>query len=248
MQFAAIMPVKAFERFGTRSKTHMALVQYLDIPEYFRFFQQRREAGDTVILDNGAYEGVRAQMGNLDYWVRRLRPSVVVLPDAPGDLARTIQHSYNYLDQYGLPYDVEGMTVLHAADGDMHAFLAAYRTCPTKWVGLSRLTRRYSIDDTWRRRWKFLRFLHDEVYWRKDLTHHCLGMLNANLDELPLINEEGANSIDSSCAIWRGLHGYSLNDPTWPNYEFHPLITEEATNWHQAELNLQEVHKACGQS
>jgi hypothetical protein len=225
----------------------MALAQYLHLPEYEKFFQERVKAGDTVILDNGAYEGQQMQPAMLNKWVRRLKPSVVVLPDKPHDLLRTVQYSMQYLEEFGLPYGTEAMMVLHAEDGRLAHFETAYNLCPTKWIGFSRLTRCYSTELKWPwHRAQFAKWLQDHSIWRSSLFHHALGMLNGNVEELKLLSSTGFDSCDSSAPVWRGLLGYSMQD-NWPNYEFQPFISDEVNNWTQADINLNEVLQACGQ-
>jgi len=54
MQFCSIMPIEAFKKVKPVSKVHMALAQYLHIPEYFKFFLDKLAHGEMVILDNGS--------------------------------------------------------------------------------------------------------------------------------------------------------------------------------------------------
>ena len=204
------------------------------------------EKGETVILDNGAYEGVQTAPFKLNQWVRELRPAVVVLPDAPGRLAQTLFKAEDYLSRFGLPTGTEGMTVLHAPDGKLEQFIMAYTLVQTKWVGFSRLTKAYSDTMKWPyHRCTFAVHLRACNYWRPELEHHALGMLNGNLHELRSLNQLGFHSCDSSAPIWRGLHGYEVNDSDWPNYELTPLVAPEVSNWEMADRNLKTVIEAC---
>lgn len=223
----------------------MALVQYLRIEEYYNFFAKKLKAGETVILDNGAYEGNQIGGALLAKWTNQLRPSVVVLPDKPGDFVQTIHNSINFLNCFFLPSHTEAMTVLHAPDGDLKAFEVAYANVQTGWVGFSRLTKRYAWGTSTRREF-FAHHLQDTKQWRPELVHHALGMLDGEVKELPGLTKAGFHSCDSSAPIWRGLHGYSLTDK-WLKYEFQPNASDEVCNWTQAEANLTEVLKACDQ-
>jgi hypothetical protein len=243
MRFAPIMPIQAFERFGEVSDCWMALVQHLHRKEYFNFFRRKVERGDTVILDNGAYEQRLTSSDRLNFWVRNLKPSVMVLPDVPGDFVKTLRHSWDYLDKYGLPKGTEGMMVLQAEDSKLRQFEVAYETCPVKWVGFSRLTKSYNPWMVWpQQRDGFATHLRQEGMWRSELKHHALGMLSGLVEELA--NLKGFESCDSSAPIWRGLLGYSMTDK-WPNYEFQVEAGPEASNWEMAEKNLSEVMEAC---
>jgi len=221
----------------------MALAQYLCNKDYFKFFYEKKQKGDTVILDNGAYEESAIHFSELARWVTELRPSVVVLPDVPGNFEKTIQRSHNYLDSFGLPHGTEGMMVLHAKDGALAHFEVAYNLCPVKWIGFSRLTKRYSGDPGYLRRVHFAKWLKEQSVWRSDLTHHALGMLNGEVAELRHLALAGFHSCDSSAPIWRGLHGYTLTDTDWPNFEFDPTGIGDPELL--AEVNLTQVLEAC---
>lgn len=248
MRFCPIMPVQAFERFGDCSNSWMALCQHLRHKEYREFFQRKLEKGDTVILDNGAYEGLSLSSGQVAQWVAEIKPTVVVLPDVPGDFVKTLRRSFDYLDRYSLPRSTEGMFVLHAENGKLKQFEVAYELCPTKWVGFSRLTKSYYLYMTWpQHRDCFASHLKIEKMWRPELKHHALGMLSGYVEELSYLANQGFESCDSSAPIWRGLLGYSMTDK-WPNYEFQVQAGPEANNWQMAEKNLTEVMEACGEN
>lgn len=215
--------------FGHRTKYHMALVQHLRNQKYYDFFAQKMEDGETVILDNGAYEGTQVRDIELATWATRLRPSVVVLPDCPHNAHDTLRRSLNYLDKYGMPN--EAMMVLHASA--VRQFEAMYSLCPTKWIGFSRLTSR---------RAEIARLLKETGQWRQNLLHHALGQ-QADFAELAKM---GFESCDSSMPIWRGLHGYSLTDH-WPNYSFTPECAPEVNNLIQAGKNLDFILEECGE-
>jgi len=254
MKFCPIIPTGAFQRFSKASDHWMALAQYLHISEYRQFFQKKLADGEVVILDNGAYEDTPMPMTQLNYWTLELKPSVLVLPDVPGKCLNTLVAAGSYLRDFGLPHGTEGMMVLHAQDGKLEHFIAAYELCPVEWVGFSRLTKSFdaelSAEVTWHdQRVAFANILRERGLWRRELKHHALGMLSGDVTELTKLSYVGFHSCDSSAPVWRGLHGYSTNDPTWPNYAFEPLAPPEANNFDLAEQNLAVVLSAChGQS
>jgi len=242
------MPINCFQKFGHLSNHHMALAQHLSIPAYLKFFQEKVQAGETVILDNGAYEGVQMAPELLHRWIMELRPTVAILPDSPGDFRKTLCKSHEFLLRHTLPRSTQGMTVLHAANGELKQFEVAYELVETEWVGFSRLTKYYEKIVPWPyHRAGFAEHLKVQGMWRSGLKHHALGMLNGCVSELKALAEQGFSSCDSSAPVWRGLHGYTLRD-AWPNYEYQPDMNESfSPQYSQAGLNLQVVLEACGQ-
>jgi len=246
MKFCPIMPISAFEKFKNSSDHWMALAQYLHLEEYLKFFQEKIEKGETVILDNGAYEGVPMQAWRLAALVKELNPTVVVLPDVPGKFAKTLVGVDDYLNRFGLPKGTAGMTVLHAPDGKRQQFETAYGMVCTEWVGFSRLTKSYGHGVQWPyHRVSFATYLHASEQWRGELKHHALGMLRGNVQELKALNGVGFHSCDSSAPIWRGMHGYEVDEVDWPDYSMEPLCAPEAANWEMAERNLAVTLEAC---
>lgn len=235
--------------FGHRTKHHMALAQYLMNKRYFEFFARKVEDKEVVILDNGTYESRRMSPVDLAVWATRLKPTVVVLPDVPGDMLRTYRDSMNYLDKFGVP--VEAMMVLHAPNGQTPLFEKLYENCPVGWVGFSKLTRYYGIDNGhlgWpEHRWSFMRHLKRHGMYRQELKHHALGMLNGDVAEMGYLAENGFESCDSSAPIWRGLHGYALEDTSWCKWAFEPECHENVNNLVQAGKNLDQVLEACNE-
>ncbi len=53
MEFAIISPVGGLNQYATRSKIHLILAQVKN-EEYRKFYRERGEKGDFLILDNGA--------------------------------------------------------------------------------------------------------------------------------------------------------------------------------------------------
>src|SRR5882672_5189483 len=79
MHFNILSPVQGLEEFATLSRHHLVLAQIKD-PAYRQFYKLRREKGDHIILDNGAWEG-NQNWAVLTEAIVFYNPNVVVLPD-----------------------------------------------------------------------------------------------------------------------------------------------------------------------
>jgi len=153
------------------------------------------------------------------------------------------------MERTRLDREVDVMKVVHAKERDLDEFVSAYIVAANQaqWIGFSRLTG--SCSSQWlhsESRAKFARHLKTFNFWNSKCIHHALGMLNGDLAELPLLANEKFFSCDSSAPVWRGMNGYKIDDPTWPNYAFEPLAAPEASNWDLANSNLKQVEEACG--
>lgn len=226
--------------FGHRTKFHMALAQHLRNQKYFDFFAQKLENGETVIMDNGAYENMKIKDVELATWATRLKPSVVVLPDCPHDARTTLMWSQRYLATYGVPN--EAMMVLHAPPGNTAQFEAVYALCDVKWIGFSKLTADYGVGGS---RAEFVQHLKNSGRYRPELIHHALGLRDNEIRELWRMKDVFF-SCDSARPIWRGLHGYPINGE-WKEYMFEPDCAPEVHNLIQAGINLDYILEECGE-
>lgn len=232
----------------------MALVQYLGYKSYFDYYKEKLSQDEKVILDNGAYEGAMGTHDELYRWVHELKPTAVVLPDQPGNYQRTLKLSENFLKKGVF---CETMYVVHT-DGKITSSVDSYKEglqLGTTWLGFSRLTQTYGLYSSyrWTRRGNFVVYLKERGLWQPRKLH-ALGMSNGAVAELKQLQKTGLDgefdtcfhSIDSSSPVWRGLHGYSLDSRSWPNYGFDPMATHfDASNWPCAKLNLEEVYLNC---
>jgi hypothetical protein len=91
MKFAVIAPIPHLQDLAVRSDYHLVLAHLcLESREYLRFYQERREAGDFLMLDNGVIEkGSPIKEIEMALVIRELKPHEVVLPDFLFDSERT---------------------------------------------------------------------------------------------------------------------------------------------------------------
>src|SRR5438477_6253945 len=131
MEFCIITPTAGLERYATLSKTHLVLAHYWDKDiAYRKFYHERKAAGDFIILDNGAYEGV-AYFEELGRIANEVRPNVLVLPDfylQPWQ--KTWHASIAWLDRFcyedWLPHETEFCYIPQSTKGDLDGFLESY--------------------------------------------------------------------------------------------------------------------------
>ena len=220
MDFCIISPTAGLNRYSTLSKTHLVLPHVND-KDYWDFYEGRREAGDRIILDNGAYEGREFNEVRYTGLLRHLKPQVAVLPDYPLEWwVKTHHASIAFLDKWAEKFpDVEWMYAPQAEEkhyGDlihsMNQVLDDERR--VKWIGLPRNLTTHFLSPL--SRIDAVREIRDEAIVR-GIKIHCLGMAAGNIHELYYLNELGVTSIDSSAPVWRGWSGYAINDPNWPN-------------------------------
>lgn len=227
MNYCAIGPLAMGETLKKHSH-HMALAQYLYHEDYFEFYRDQLERGHFVVLDNGAYEGAQLDDRALHYWIQKLKPTAVVLPDEVGNFKMTALKSIMFADELnGKPYVPDMWKVIHAEDGELSDFVLSYLYDSRMFNGVcfSRLTERYMSEQLigLNRRIDFIKLLKENNYWNKHCYHHALGMLNGNRIELNGLTALGVNSFDSSNPLWRSRGHSGDFDP------FVELTDEELT-------------------
>lgn len=221
MEFCIISPTAGLERYATLSKTHLVLAQIED-PQYQQFYIKRRVAGDTLILDNGAYEkGEAIQESHFIEAINLYSPQWVVCPDAmfqPWEV--TYNRTEAFLDKYWERFHslgVKFMGIPHTTPGDimgwLEGMLRMMEDFPVDGVGLPRaLATHYYPDPTVRvNACKLLRRRYDRHI--SDLYIHAFGMVNGDVTELSALAGAGCNSIDSSAPVWRGWNELTLTNP-----------------------------------
>jgi hypothetical protein len=261
MQFCPITPIEWLDMFGRFTDTHMVLGQFCNISKYNTYYRKATEHGQVVILDNGAYETTPMNFKDLLQIIRFMKPTYYVLPDEPNTFRDSNEMSMEFLkfakDQGGTG-ESKPLWVVHAEDGDLPSFINSYQLGIHYAAGicLSRLTNHYGLSNEVSplRRVQFLNHLKTLKHYPQSGKYiHCLGMLNGSLRELSSLHDLGVTSIDSSAPVWRGLMGYTLDQP-WPDFPFSlkPAVIATALMENQrprgeytAEHNLKEVLAAC---
>jgi len=245
----------------------MVLAQFAARDEdYFNFYKTRGEAGDVIILDNGAYEGEQLWSEELiEVALRMDNVEMLVIPDVPNNFARNEDKCGEFLDllddKFGWPdgeaYPFNLMKVIHATPGVLKEFVVSYLNAELdsriSGVGFSRLTPAYSskshLNDNRAdplRRVKFAQYLKRSELWCSRLEHHALGQLGG-LVEISCLAAEGFDSMDSSAPVWRGLCGVEYNLGEWDDRPF-KLDGPAQVIWNNvgvADQNVEEVLRRC---
>lgn len=246
MNFYAIGPL-ATKELITDHPYHMALAQYLYDYDYLTFMCDQLSKGHKVILDSGVYEDSAVDNRQLFYWVSKLHPTAVILPDKPHDCRETLKSSLKFaqmMDDANLP--TLKYKVLHASKLDDFVQSYIYDSRLFYGVCFSRLTQDYDSENSIAimSRPSFITYLKDNDFWNPSAYHHALGMKDGSLEELRELSKLGVNSCDSSAPIWRGLHDSPLSGSSWAFHTpFDPFSTLPLKS--TAVANMQKVNEIC---
>jgi len=249
MKFCVITPVGGLKKYATRSKIHLVLPQ-IKLKAYRDFYVERRKAGDTIILDNGAYEGANVTDTQLVQAINLYRPQIIVCPDVVLQPCRlTIEATRKFLDKFyhQTDFPCAFMCVPQAPPHDLTQW---WNCCKTllddpriTWLGIPRnlythYGKIYDLRAT-------VAMIANDL--RPDINIHALGMAEGMLTDLrALAATDCVWSVDSSAPVWRGHNGYLLDNLAWAkrgtdcdfkvNKLQHPNLIED---------NLQMVFSIC---
>lgn len=248
MEFCVISPTAGLEKYAVLSKYHLVLA-HIEDPIYIQFYQQRREAGDFLILDNGAYEGVELSPQKLWDKIRIYEPQVVVLPDfLLQPWKKTWHAAIAFLDRYD--HEALGFHWLYipqSLPGDLHGFIESYQEAVSDrritWLGIPRAMA-YAITDNPLARVEFARMVHRD---HPGLKLHAFGMVNGDIHELPYLAAAGVTSIDSSAPVWRGWNGYEIErKAAWDMFGKAVDFNHNVKGWEQNHELILANLEACG--
>lgn len=248
-EFCIIAPTAYLPTYATQSKTHLALAHLVASDEaYADFYQQRSQAGDRVIMDNGAFElGESYAPSKLIKLGKRIGAQALVLPDYPFQPAdKTIQAAIKYTPLF----KKEGFStffVPQSKRGDWDDWMAGYKWAANESdvdiIGMSILGIPNSIPHI---PTPYARVVAAEVLLRTGnfahhKHHHWLGLNSGPKLEIPPLLKMGVlDTCDSSNPTWMAIlgHEYSHNTDSFLSvskvkkeveFDF-PWISDEATH------------------
>jgi hypothetical protein len=222
MKFCVISPAAGLSRFSTRSDLHLVL-SHVDNPLYQQFYLNRREAGDTLILDNGTYEG-KFNLQKLIEKIGLYHPQVVTLPDKMYGGKTSDEAADDFMDKYGANFhSVRWMYVMQPArdesfDSCLERTIFMVEKLSPAWVAIPRVMETLAFPN---QKIRSLACIALKAYFKhNELKVHAFGMANGKYGELKELAEAGCDSIDSSAPVWRGWNGYrlGLDDKAWDMY------------------------------
>lgn len=206
---------------------HLLLAHLLKDPAYSAFYRKRKEAGDFIIIDNGAFEFKKPL--EVEEYYRLVSesgviPDVVVAPDYPfQNWEKTVEETIKFVKEYGNHFDVSKtdiMAVPQSEAGDYKGWIKAYSEFSliddVSFIGMSimgipnafkSLTGTDAIS--FNRIFASL-YLKNNKIINMDKKHHYLGCDEPR--EILMQKEIGiAYSNDSSSAFWHAIHGISFD-------------------------------------
>lgn len=220
-KFCAIAPTSYLEKYACQSYTHLVLAHLVDTDQtYTDFYIKMAQRGDTIILDNGAFElGESYEPSKLLELGKKCHANTIVLPDYPFQPGiKTIDAAvkyYNEIKEAGF----KTLFVPQSKVGDLEDWIQTY-----KWaifnpevvdcIGMSILGIPNALPHIPKSyaRVVMTQLLIDRGLFRFYKYHHYLGLNSAPNVEIPaLIEMDAIDSCDSSNPIWSGINGIRYN-------------------------------------
>lgn len=95
-------PIALLEESRSYNDYDYALVHlFEEKPEYFEFFMESKRLGREIILDNSIFElGTAFDPERYFYWIEKLKPTWVILPDVLESQTSTLDKHFDFLDKY----------------------------------------------------------------------------------------------------------------------------------------------------
>ncbi len=227
MKHALIAPTKYLHLIPEGSNFHLLLAHLMKDEEYSSFYRARQEAGDFIIVDNGAFEFKKPLPVDKYYKLVNdsgIIPDVIVAPDYPfEDWAKTVDSTAKFVEDYGNYFDVDKtniMAVPQSVKGDHIGWVKAYSEFSlmedVEFIGMSilgipnafcQLTGTDAIS--FNRIFASIFLKNNNLVCNK--KHHYLGCDEPR--ELLIQNHIGiAYSNDSSTAFWHAINGISFDN------------------------------------
>lgn len=222
-----IAPTEYLKLIPKKSNVHLLLAHLLEDRKYCEFYAKRKQQGDYIIVDNGAFEFKRPL--DADEMFRLIggagfTPDVIVAPDYPFEhWGKTVTETTDFAKRYHdyFPAEVKLMAVPQSKKGDWKGWIKCYeQLCDVpnvNWIGMSILgipnafcSKTGTEDISFNRTYASI-YLMKEGIARMNMKHHFLGCSDPR--ELLLMKEVGlADTNDSSTAFWHAINGIEFDD------------------------------------
>jgi hypothetical protein len=244
MHFAVISPTEYLDQFSGRSHVQMCVAPWAaEYPKYFEWYKRRREQGDFVILDNGAYEGHQLSSVELIRISDELKPNVLAVPDKLNDAdesQRLWDDFFEYVNtcrQFNWP---AWMRVVQHESRDPEDWFELLDTISSyDWLAIPRC-----LGHPFR--------LQIAAMIKAQFTAkiHAFGW-TGSIEEIRTLAKLGVTTMDSAGPVWRGLLGYPNGGAqAWPDLPFDVNAKDGfpdmmSLNEEIAHNNVTEVLRAC---
>lgn len=228
VKYGYISPIKYQHLIPESADFHLILAHLLDSKEYVDFYKEKIKRGDTVILDNSAFEFKRALSAEEIFgFIERsgIEPTYVVAPDYPfEDWKVTWESTLKFIDEVkDKPYKV--MAVPQSVKGDYQGWVECYRKMAyhpdIAVIGMSILgipnafCKLTGTEDVAFNRIFATQYLLDQDIHNPSKWHHYLGLGNGPREILMQRQLGLMDSCDSSSAFWHGCVNDRFDNSLW---------------------------------
>ena len=227
MKHCIIAPTEYLHVIPKENTHHLLLAHLLEDKRYVDFYKERKEQGDFLFLDNGAFEFKRP-LGSDELFrlcdKSGLVPDVIVAPDYPYQPWEvTVKSTEDFCKVYREHFGDETvvMAVPQSEKGDWKGWIECYNELSYMddvwWIGMSILgipnafcsktgTEDISFNRTYAT--QYLKELH--LIKPSNVRHHYLGCGDPR--ELMMMEIQGvADTNDSSTAVWHAIQGKAFD-------------------------------------
>ena len=229
VKYGYISPIKYQHLIPESADFHLILAHLLDNKEYVDFYKEKIKRGDTVILDNSAFEFKRALSAEeiLGFIERSgIKPTYVVAPDYPfEDWKTTMASTLSFIQQVkNEPYKI--MAVPQSVKGDVKGWMRSYQQMydnpDISVIGMSILgipnafcTLTGTDDIVFNRIFATQYILENTLVKPGNKWHHYLGLGNGPREILMQRQLGLMDSCDSSSAFWHGCLNDRFDSSLW---------------------------------
>lgn len=227
--FCYISPIATLNHVA-QFDTHLVLAHLVLTNEHYRrFYEDLGKRGDTIIMDNSAFElGASFDPNMLMELGESINATCLVLPDYPNhDPSRTIAAAEEWARKFSRKFQT--MFVPQSSTGDLNGWLRAYDFAANyryiDAIGMSILGIPNALPDVPRNMARIImtqKLIEQNRVAKK--YHHYLGLNGSPNVEIPALLAQGLlNSIDSSNPFWTAYCGIGYN----PSYEAYAGVSKQ---------------------
>jgi len=229
VKYGYISPIKYQHLIPEGADFHLILAHLLDNEEYVNFYKEKIKRGDTVILDNSAFEFKRALSAEEIFRFiddSGIEPTYVVAPDYPFEHWEvTLESTLDFIERVRGEKDYKIMAVPQSEKGDVDGWIQCYRYMAANpdisVIGMSILgipnafCKMTGTEDI-----SFNRIFATQYLLKYDVInqfkwHHYLGLGGGPREILAQRALGVMDSCDSSSPFWHGYLDTTFDNSIW---------------------------------